>query len=298
MMEQKNNLSLAVGTIVFTVFALSLGDALIKLSSGDFVIWQIFVLRSALAIPCLVIFMLVKAPATLRLPSAFFWTSVRSLLLVAMWVSYYVALPFMSLSAAAAAYYTLPIFITLFSAVFVGDRVGRLGWLSVFLGFLGVLFILRPNVNEFNGYTLLPLVSAMLYAVAMILTRTKCQAEPPLLLAIALNTCFVIVGIIATGIVYLMPVPSGSSFILAPWSMMGISEWFYIGLLAVAILIGSVGTAIAYQNGPSSVIGVFDFAYVGFAVIWSAIFFDQIPDAVSVLGMVLITVAGLISLRR
>lgn len=296
--KRSDNLPLAVCTIVFTVLALSFGDALIKLSSGNFVIWQIFVLRSSLAIPCLVVFMMAKAPATLRLPTSFLWTTIRSLLLVVMWVSYYVALPHMSLSAAAAAYYTLPIFITLFSAVFVGDRVSRLGWLSVLLGFVGVLLILKPDVNDFNGYTVLPLFSAMLYALAMILTRTKCQDEAPLLLALALNLAFVLVGIVATGIVQIIPVQNNGGFLTAPWSALGRAEWSSMLLLAIAVLIGSVGTAIAYQNGPSSVIGVFDFAYVGFAVLWSLLFFSELPDGVSILGMGLIVLAGVLSLRR
>lgn len=122
MQEQTDNLPLAVGVIILTVLALSLGDALIKLRSGDFVIWQIFVLRSLLAIPLLVFFMAVKDRQSLRIPdvlwpAAMLWTAGRSLLLVAMWVSYYVALPHLSLSIAAAAYYTLPIFITLFAAL-------------------------------------------------------------------------------------------------------------------------------------------------------------------------------------
>lgn len=298
MMVQKDNLPLAVGTILITVLALSLGDALIKLSSGNFVIWQIFVLRSVITIPCLVVFMRLKDPATLRIPSAISWTIVRSLLLVSMWIAYYVALPHMALSAAAAALYTLPIFITLFSAVFTGDRVSRIGWLCVFLGFVGVLLILKPDVSDFNGYTLLPLLSAMLYALAMILTRTKCQNEPPLLLALVLNISFVFVGVSVTGVIDVYYVDATGSFLLAPWALMGTSEWLSMLLLAIAILVGSVGTAIAYQNGPSSVIGIFDFAYVGFAVLWSMLFFSELPDGISIMGMGLIVLAGVLSLRR
>lgn len=66
-------------------------------------------------------------------------------MLVAMWVCYYVSLPKLTLSAAAAAYYTLPIFITLFSALFIGSKISQKGWLAVFAGFSGVVLILRPR---------------------------------------------------------------------------------------------------------------------------------------------------------
>jgi drug/metabolite transporter (DMT)-like permease len=296
--RRTDNIPLAVAVIIFTVFALSLGDALIKLTSGNFVIWQIFVIRSLIVIPCLVFFLVVKARASLRLPDALGWTIIRSLLLVLMWVSYYLSLPNLSLSVAAAAYYTLPIFITLFSAVLVGDAIGRSGWVAVLLGFSGVILILRPKAGDFNWFALLPLLSAMLYALAMILTRTKCRAEHPIVLSLALNIAFVLVGGVAAAFIVALPDAAREGFLLAPWAEMGLSQWISMSLLALAILIGSVGAAIAYQNGPSSMIGTFDFAYVGFAVLWGVIFFAEIPDGISIVGMALIVGAGIISLRQ
>ena len=302
MQEQTDNLPLAVGVIILTVLALSLGDALIKLRSGDFVIWQIFVLRSLLAIPLLVFFMAVKDRQSLRIPAvlwpaAMLWTAGRSLLLVAMWVSYYVALPHLSLSIAAAAYYTLPIFITLFAALFIGEKINYYGWTAVALGFIGVLLILQPASKDFSWYALLPILSAILYALAMILTRTRCRAVHPLMLSLALNIVFVVTGSVAALCIASLYPEGREGFLLAPWTEMTISQWVTMGMLAIIILIGSIGAAIAYQNGPPSVIGIFDFGYVGFAVLWSILLFNQYPDTVSVAGILLIVAAGIISLR-
>ncbi|MBE9098521.1 DMT family transporter [filamentous cyanobacterium LEGE 07170] len=293
-----DKMSFAVGTIVFTVLALSLGDALIKFTSNTFVIWQLFVVRSAIAIPLLYSYLVVKAPSALQWPSKFLWTAARSLILVAMWISYYLSLPHLQLSVAAATYYTLPIFITLFSAAIIGDKISRLGWIAVFLGFLGVLLILRPNAGDFNWFAILPLFSAILYASAMILTRTKCRAEHPIILSLALNITFVAVGSIAAILIEIFASGTREGFLLAAWVEMGQTQWVAMALLAISILIGSVGTAIAYQNAPPAVIGTFDFAYVGFAVLWGIVFFTEIPDGVSILGMMLIVVAGIMSLRK
>lgn len=296
--ERPDNIPLAVGVIVFTVFALSLGDALIKFTSSNFVLWQIFVIRSLIVVPCLIIYLLVKDRALLCLPDAIGWTALRSFLLVFMWICYYISLPHLTLSVAASAYYTLPIFITLLSAAIVGDSISRTGWLAVFLGFTGVLLILRPKAGDFNWFALLPLLSAMLYALAMILTRTRCRTEHPIMLSLALNIAFIFVGTVVTILIVVFANESRQGFLLAPWAVMGNSQWLAMALLAVAILIGSVGTAIAYQNGPSSMIGTFDFAYVGFAVLWGVVFFSDIPDGLSVLGMLMIVGAGVISLRQ
>ncbi|RLQ88274.1 DMT family transporter [Notoacmeibacter ruber] len=293
-----DNLPLAVAVIIFTVFGLSLGDALIKLTSGDFVIWQIFVLRSALALPALLAAVLIVRPDLLQRPPALIWTAIRSLMLVAMWICYYLSLPHLSLAVAAAAYYTLPIFITLFSAAILGERISRLGWAAVALGFMGVLLILRPKAGDFNLYALLPLTAAMLYAASMLLTRTKCRAVHPLILSVALNIAFIGVGALASLLIGAFVTGERDGFLLAAWAKMGSSEWVSMGLLAVSIIIGSVGAAIAYQIAPPSIIGSFDFAYVGFAVLWSAVFFYEWPDMLTLFGMALIVIAGIMSLRQ
>ena len=294
----KDNTPLAVVVITLTVLALSLGDALIKFTSGEFVIWQIFVLRSLLVVPVLLIVLRLQAPDAFGVPSAIGWTILRSAMLVGMWIAYYVALPHLELSIAAAAYYTLPIFITLFSAMLIGDRISFSGWLAVMIGFLGVLLILRPNAEDFNFYALLPLISAVLYALAMILTRTKCQVVHPIILSIALNVSFIVVGTVAAVGILIIEPETREGFIWAPWAEMGKAEWLSMTLLAAAILIGSVGAAIAYQYGRPAIIGTFDFAYVGFAVLWGFVFFAEVPDLLSIAGITMIVVAGVLALRK
>ena len=297
-----DNIGLAVLAVVLAVFALSLGDASIKRFSVDFTLWQIFVVRSALAVPVLIAVAKARDRSLSLRPGILGWTAVRSLLLVFMWVAYYVALPHTELSVAAAAYYTTPIFITLLAALLVGDRVGAAGWTAVFLGFCGVLLILRPRADAFNAHTLLPLISAVLYAFAMILTRTKCRDEHPLVLSLALNLTFVAVGAAATLLTALWgPTTAGGEtqgFLHGPWAAMGTREWLVMGLLATAILVGSVCAAVAYQAGPPAIVATFDFSYLAFAALWGLLFFGEVPDGVTVAGMVLIAVAGILAVRR
>lgn len=288
----------AVTVIVVTVLILSLGDALIKFTSGEFVIWQIFVLRSLLVLPVLGAILWWTARDALVLPPSLGWAVLRSVLLVGMWIAYYLALPRLDLSVAAAVYYTLPIFITLFSALMIGDRISALGWAAVFLGFFGVLMILRPDAGDFNPYALLPLVAAILYALAMILTRTRCRAVHPLMLSLLLNVTFVVAGLVATAVIGLLVSETRDGFLLGSWAAMGTGEWAAMALLACAILVGSVGAAIAYQNAPPAVIGTFDFGYVAFALVWGLVFFAEVPDIWSLIGMALIVIAGFMVLRQ
>lgn len=287
----------AAAAILLVVMTLAVGDALVKAVSSNLTIWQIFVLRSSLA-ALLLLVLLRRKFSSLRLrPNALAWTALRSAMLVLMWLSYYAALPQLELSVAAAAYYTLPIFITLFSAVFAGERVRLCGWLAVVLGFGGVILILQPTAAGFNAYALLPLLSAILYALAMVITRTKCRSEHPLVLAGALHICFIAVGLAATfglsGLDAALP-----PFLTANWSPLGWQELLAILTMAGIILAASIGTATAYQIGRASVVATFDIAYVAFAALCGFLFFGEVPTATAFAGMAMIAAAGAMALRQ
>jgi len=310
-----DNLKLAIGAILIGVFALSLGDALIKKSNASFVIWQIFILRSLLMVPLLILFLRRKdsscpsdklAKCSMSLisalrPKQLFWSLTRSALLVFMWLIYYIALPKVDLSIAAASFYTLPIFITLFAALFLAERVGWGGWIAVVMGFCGVLLILRPQAEDFNLYALLPIISAVLYALGMILTRSKCRDEHPMILSLWMNIMFILVGIIASLLIFLFQpteaVKHSNLFLFGEWSAMDFSAWGDMTILAVALLAGSVGAAIAYQSGPASTIAIFDFGYVAFAIIWGILFFNESLDFTTIVGILMIVTGGIASTR-
>jgi len=297
-----DNVRLGVAAILATTFAMSLGDAAVKLFSTDFVLWQIFVLRSVIAIPIFVTVIKARNRAASLVPHRPGWVALRSLMLAFLWVAYYAPLPHLELGVAAATLYTLPLFITMFAAVFIGDKIGAKGWVAVFLGFAGVLLILRPEAGGFNAYALLPLVAAILDALAMILTRTKCRGENPLVLALSLNVAFISIGLLATLLLAIFggPVDSAqdSSFISGEWAPMGTREWASMAFLAAASIIASVGVAIAYQVGPPATIATFDFAYVGMAGLWGILIFGEVPSGATVTGIALIVAAGILAVRR
>lgn len=309
--EPKNdNLKLAISAILIAVFSLALGDALIKKSNASFVIWQIFILRSIIAAPLLIFFLKRRNSSHNTsienlyslMPKHMVWTLIRSALLVVMWLIYYMALPNVDLSIAAASFYTLPIFITLFAALFLGERIGTGGWIAVVLGFSGVLLILRPQAGDFNLYALLPIISAILYALGMILTRSKCREEHPMVLSLWMNIMFIIVGVLAS-VLILLSQPSeefrhSNLFLFGDWQPMGFSAWGDMTILAVALLAGSVGAAIAYQSGPASTIAIFDFSYVAFAIIWGVLLFDETLDLKTIIGILMIVIGGILSTRK
>jgi drug/metabolite transporter (DMT)-like permease len=296
------NVARGVVVIVVTDCAMAFGDALVKAISADFTLPQIFVLRSLLAIAVLLGLLLYAGrPGDVR-PRSIGWSVLRSALLVLMWICFCAALPVLSLPVVAAAYYSAPIFIALLSALLIGESVGLRRWAAILLGFAGVVAILRPGTEAFSWLTLLPIASALFYALAAIVTRARCSAEKPLVLSLTLNISLLAAGALAAGAIAVWE-PSASQaavfpFLLGPWAPMGAREWGIVGLLAALIVAISAGVAKAYQSGPPAIIATFDYAYLVFAAFWSLVFFSELPDAVTIAGMLLIAGGGLLAVRQ
>jgi drug/metabolite transporter (DMT)-like permease len=293
-----DHVAVGVATIVATVFAMSVADAIVKYASADFPLWQIYVLRSLLAIPLLIL--LLRRGRTRLWPKAAPWAYLRSLLLALMYIAIYAAAPVLSLSVIAAALYTGPLFIALFSALLIGEPLGPRRWAAILIGFIGVMTILRPGTDGFSYAMLIPVLAALLYALAAIITRTKCAEEAPLALALALNIALLAVGASASAVILLWR-PSAAQaalypFLLGYWIAMGPREWAVILVLALLITVIGAGLAKAYQSAPPAIIATFDYSYLLFAIFWSFLVFDQPPDAATVAGMVLIAAAGILVL--
>ncbi len=274
---------------------MAFADAMVKLVSTDLTLWQVFFARSLIAIPIIVALLLVNGASLIpRVPK---WTLVRSLLLVLTWLSFYASLPVLNLSVAAVAVYTNPIMIALLSALLIGEAVTGRQWAGVLLGFFGVLAILRPGTDAFSWFTLLPLLGAAFYALAMVLTRSKCREEPSLTLGLALHIAFLVTGLIATAALALMGLDGETKaifpFLFGDWAPMGLRAWGLMALLGILSAAYFVGVARAYQIAPPSIIATFDYGYLVSAVLWGFVFFSEKPDLLTIGGMILITAAGL-----
>ena len=288
--------ALGVGLILVSVLTMAFADAVVKLVSAELTLWQVFAARSLVAIPILVVLLLAGGIGLkLRAPG---WAVLRAGLLVLAWMAYYASLPVLSLSVAAVAVYTGPILIALMSAALIGEPVSARQWGGVLLGFLGVIAILKPGTEAFSWFTLLPLLGAAFYALAMVLTRSKCQDEAPLTLALALHVCFLLAGVAATGVLAIIGLGADTTaaypFLLGDWAPMGLEAWGLMALIGALSVAYFAGAARAYQIAAPSIVATFDYAYLVSAALWGFVFFAERPGLLTMAGMVLITLAGLL----
>lgn len=297
------NIARGITLIVATAFVISIQDVLFKLFSTQLSLWQIFTVRALLAFPLILALAWVRGIQRSILVDAMRkWTLLRSLFLTLMIVAFYSAIPFLSLSTIGAANYIAPILIALLSAYIISEPVGMRGWLAVFVGFVGVIILLQPGTDAFSLWAVLPVIGACFYALSHVTTRAKCQSIPLATMALSLNMVMLVVGLVLSGILLFWQ-PSEELVrsypnVFGNWSPISTLEWFFLGLLAILVVVIGMMLASAYQTAPPSIVATFEYSYLVFVAMWDLLFFDTSPSGSTILGMLLIIGAGLMVLRR
>lgn len=92
---------------------------------------------------------------------------------------WYTALGSITLATTAALSFTGPLFVTLGAVLFLGEKVRRARWIAVFVGFLGVLVILRPGIAEIGAGSLIMLASVPLIAGSNLVAKVVAGRDTP-----------------------------------------------------------------------------------------------------------------------
>ena len=301
--SRPQNIVRGIVLILATMFVTSVQDVVFKLYSGNLTLWQIFALRGLLALP--ILFVLARAQGlretvlTIALQK---WPLLRSLCVTMTFLAFYGAIPFISLSTVGAANYIAPILVTLLSTYFIRERVGLIGWIAVFVGFAGVVNLLQPGADTFSPWAILPVIGAGFYALAHIITRTKCQEVPLAAMVISLTLVMTTVALMFSAVLYLWPangdLAEAYPYVFGIWSPIGAAEGLILVLLAVFTVVISLGLAGAYQTAPPAIVATFEYCYLVYAAFWDMFIFDTAPSLTTTTGMLLIAGAGLLVLGR
>ncbi|WP_293651571.1 DMT family transporter [uncultured Campylobacter sp.] len=192
---------------------------------------------------------------------------------------------------------TSPIFTALLAAFIFKERLSYLGWFAIFIGFIGILFVIEPTLDvskdEYIGL-LSGIGAALAYTSirglrkhydtrAIVLSFMLCGSAMPLLSMIV-------------GSFYYRP---NLDFLISPFVMPSLNGWVMIvimGLLATAFQIYLTKAYAASKK--AGVVAAVGYSDVIFSMIFGLILGDALPDAWAFLGIVMIIGAGILVARE
>ncbi|MFZ1814149.1 MAG: DMT family transporter [Rhizobiaceae bacterium] len=262
----------------------SLSDAMIKLAGGGATVFEIAFFVTLFSL----------VPIILSKPRNETWRDVATMhrpyivhlrgisgVLGAMASIY--AFTHLPMAEAYALIFLVPFFVTLLSVLVLGERVGWMRWSAVAVGFVGVLFVVRPGFREVTPAHLAGIAVAFFAALTIILLRTLSGTERrTTLAAIVVPYSLVLNGIL---MIRGFQWPDTSLFLML------MTSGFCTGL-------GHLSLSVAVKHVAANRIAPIQYSQIIWAVVFGWFIFSEIPDAIAFAGLAIVTLSGLFTFAR
>ncbi|MEM7290692.1 MAG: DMT family transporter, partial [Pseudomonadota bacterium] len=196
---------------------------------------------------------------------------------------FFTAIKYMPLADAISVFFVEPIIVMLMSVAFLGEKVGWRRLVAAIVGFGGAIIVIRPSFELFGLVSLLPLCTAFLFSVYLILTRISGGNDDPLVMQFFAG----IGGVILCGSVLLIGTPMGfEDFSLTiPQESRDWALLLGIGLFAVA---SHMLIVIAFSMAPASILAPFQYVEIVSATLFGLFLFGEFPDLTKWIGIFII----------
>jgi len=204
--------------------------------------------------------------------------ALRGVINMAAMLMFFTALAISPIAKVTALGFTAPIFMAILAVLVLGERFRIYRWSAIFLGFMGMLIILRPGLVAIDTGALLVIGSATLWAVAMIIIKIQSRTESSLTIVAYMG---IFLGV----------------FSIAPavwvWQPFGLQTLGFMVLIGLFGSIAQMAISESLKETDSTALMPFDFL----KLIWTAMigvwFFSEIPDIYTWIGATVIFLSGL-----
>lgn len=284
-MTQQNNVRAGIALMIGATIVFALQDGISRHLAGTYNTYMVVMIRYWF-FAAFVIVLAARAPGGLvaaartRQPGV---QIVRGLLLAGEICVAVYGFTILGLIESQAVFICYPLLVAALSGPVLGEKVGWRRWSAIGVGCVGVLVILQPGMGVFNPWAVIPLISALMFAVYALLTRYAARQD-------STATSFFWTGI--AGAVLM------TSIGLWFWEPMASQDWLWMALLCVTGVLGHWLLIKCYEMAEAS--AVQPFAY--FHLMWSAVLgitiFDETLRPAVVAGAGLVVAAGLFTLWR
>ena len=291
----------AVAFLSAAKFLFAFQDVIIKEMSGAYPVHQIVVVRSLVALVILLLIIGLTAGFSSLKGRRVGLHLLRGALMFVAFVTYYIALSVMPLTTATALFFTAPFFITLLAIPILGEKVGPRRITGVVVGFIGVLIVLRPDTRV-SLVGILPIISALFYALCQILARRVALTESAQVMTFYANLAFALLGLTLAAILSLIDPPEGSSafmqFLLRDWQLPTLRDSLLLAATGITAAVGFLLGTHAYRISEVNQLAPFEYVMLVWVSILSYLVWSELPDGHTILGAAVIIAAGLYVLRR
>ncbi len=163
------------------------------------------------------------------------------------------------------------------------DKVGRGAWLPLAIGFIGIFVILRPSTEGLSLWHLAGVVSAFTLSISMVATRHLASTEPPARILFYY---------------FFLSLLCVAPFSLADFSGLPWQAWAAMLYVGISIYFALNLYTLAYGMAPASAVAPINYLAVVASGFWGWLIWDQVPDALSIVGSILVIGGGMLTVYQ
>ena len=270
---------------IFAMFLLVIVDTIGKILIKTIPVYEIMFFRSITGIPIFIAYVYFTSGVKAFKVVNWRFQILRALLGVAAMYSYFNSYKYLPMSEAAGIIFSAPIILTILSVLLLKETVGIHRIVAIIVGFVGVLFIARPQASTLNVYVLFPLAGAFIWSFVVLVVSVLSKTDH----ANATTMVFSIVASVMSGIAMLVDgvVPVYSS-----------SEIFLLLSIGIFGIFGQVFMIMAVPMCEASAFASTKYISLVFSILAGFTVFGEIPSLVTITGIVLIVLSGLYIVYR
>lgn len=272
--------------------SLSVGDAIVKTMAGEWSPLAVAALRFTIGALGLATLLYLREGRGGFRPRNHWLQVGRGACLAGATLCFFSAIFAMPLATAMALAFVSPVFVAILSGPLLGEKVRPLVWLVSAIALCGVALILRPNLVALGLVALLPLASALFFALMVIMNRASAGQGSSLSMQAFIAMWATPFLILAAGLGHLSGLPS---------LVVGVPDWSVVARCALVALTASSAHWLAYlgtMRAGAATIAPVTYVQMLVATTLGYLMFGDVPDLATFVGAGIIIGAGLLLWSR
>ena len=280
----KNNILIASFSIIFASIFFVINDAIINYLSSINITFYHFIFYGAPAYLFVPLFLLIKGNLKRNLICENYWIpTIRGIIFAPMPFITFISLKNITLPEFTTLNMAAPLFGAIYAIIFLNEKLNKYIYISLAIGFLGVLFVIQPGFDTFNIYFLVTL-----FGVILITTTTTIVNK--------YNKVTTALGYFMYGglIIHII------SLILFIWDPIKVNfyEFILITIASIFINMGIFLATLAFKTAQKHYSSVFCLVYL--QIVWSVLvgllIFNEYLNFIAFIGAILIVLSGILSI--
>lgn len=267
----------AVALIVCASLAFNLMNAVIRHLSAEIHPFEIAFFRNIFGLVALSPFFFRHGFGVLRTQHIGLHMG-RALINVVSMMCFFYALSITPLAEVASMGFTLPIFVTIFAAIFLKERLKARRILALAIGLLGALIIVRPGVDAMQTGPLIVLAGTAIWGLALMIIKVMARTDTAV--------CITAWASIMLAVLSLAPA-------LMFWNPPDLTQYAWLAVIGGLGTTGALAVAQALKLADASALMPYDFVKLVWAAIIGFIVFAEVPSAWTWVGAAVIFLSTL-----